>query len=322
MQEEVGLDIATNVLVKLGRIYHDYGDKEVQLHVYDVELNSAQYDDYKNSKKGSEGQRIFWVEKKALLSGDILLPAANAPILSWLKIPDILPITYTLESLKQKGEVDWVGFHNNKLEQDGCVYLRPSASAEVSDAENANVVFGLLEKRPDIKAIINCELLRSLEGIPSNQVFAQQMSHGQLMSWYEMSTRDNESGQQIAENDDKSKSTKKKAHEQINTDSNNLDPSLPIMVSCHDDRSVAAANLLAASRLENKQAPVMGVWLSPVRQTASHPETVGMGWAHWHKLAEQSNVPVIALGGLTPDDCEEAKKYGAYAVSGIRAFLN
>ena len=44
-----------------------------------------------------------------------------------------------------------------------------------------------------------------------------------------------------------------------------------------------------------------GVFLSPVFPTASHPQASILGIHGFHVLAQQSPVPVIALGGMTHD---------------------
>jgi thiamine-phosphate pyrophosphorylase len=59
-------------------------------------------------------------------------------------------------------------------------------------------------------------------------------------------------------------------------------------------------DLLAAGR-----AMADGVFLSPVFPTRSHPEAEPLGIHGFHVLAQQSPVPVIALGGMTKTRAEE-----------------
>ncbi len=47
------------------------------------------------------------------------------------------------------------------------------------------------------------------------------------------------------------------------------------------------------------------VFLSPVFPTASHPDAATLGVHGFHVLAQQSPVPVIALGGMTRERAEE-----------------
>lgn len=80
--------------------------------------------------------------------------------------------------------------------------------------------------------------------------------------------------------------------------------------SCHD-----LDELLRAQQLR-----VDYVFLSPVRPTASHPGKVAMGWTKFASLVNRVSVPVYALGGMTSNDLNLARKYGARGVAGIRAF--
>lgn len=61
------------------------------------------------------------------------------------------------------------------------------------------------------------------------------------------------------------------------------------LATAHDGDELAAAGRAAAD----------GVFLSPVFATRSHPEAQPLGIHGFHVLAQQSRVPVIALGGMT-----------------------
>lgn len=88
-------------------------------------------------------------------------------------------------------------------------------------------------------------------------------------------------------------------------------------------RPVAPDVLLGASchNLEEiNQAQKIGVdylLLSPVSQTASHPESASLGWKKFADLVEQVNVPVYALGGMQPNDLSMAIHAGAQGIAGI-----
>ncbi|MDO5768186.1 MAG: NUDIX domain-containing protein [Psychrobacter sp.] len=97
---------------------------------------------------------------------------------------------------------------------------------------------------------------------------------------------------------------------------------LPIIVSCHDEKSVRAANLLARWRINNHQVPIMAAFISPVLPTLTHPNQQALGWSRFAELSQLAEVPVIALGGLSPTDIAEALKHEAVAVAGIRQFLH
>ena len=95
----------------------------------------------------------------------------------------------------------------------------------------------------------------------------------------------------------------------------------PLIISCHDAQSIAAANKLAHRRLEQQLPPVIGIFLSPVLATQTHPDTEPLGWQAWSILAELADMPVIGLGGLSPVMRAQAEQYGGIAVAGIRQFL-
>lgn len=61
------------------------------------------------------------------------------------------------------------------------------------------------------------------------------------------------------------------------------------LATAHDGAELAAANRFGAE----------GVFLSPVFPSRSHPEGETLGIHGFHVLAQQSRVPVIALGGMT-----------------------
>lgn len=61
------------------------------------------------------------------------------------------------------------------------------------------------------------------------------------------------------------------------------------LATAHDGAELARAG----------EAGVDGVFLSPVFATSSHPDATTLGIHGFHVLAQQSRVPVIALGGMT-----------------------
>ena len=81
-------------------------------------------------------------------------------------------------------------------------------------------------------------------------------------------------------------------------------------VSCHD-----ALQLDHAVRLGADFAT-----LSPVAMTASHPGQASLGWSCFQDLAEATALPVYALGGVTPEQADEARNHSGQGVAGIRAF--
>jgi len=60
------------------------------------------------------------------------------------------------------------------------------------------------------------------------------------------------------------------------------------------------------------------VW-GPIKVTPTHPHQAGRGWkAFAEALVGHDNLPVYAIGGLTPADLAEAREYGAQGIAGIR----
>lgn len=81
-------------------------------------------------------------------------------------------------------------------------------------------------------------------------------------------------------------------------------------VSTHNPAEIAKALELGADF----------ILISPVKETASHPGEPGLGWEAFSALAEAVPVPVFALGGLSDQDREEAKKHGAQGVAAISGY--
>ncbi|MCC7635856.1 Nudix family hydrolase [Stenotrophomonas rhizophila] len=82
-----------------------------------------------------------------------------------------------------------------------------------------------------------------------------------------------------------------------------------VAASCHD-----LAQLQAAQRLGCDFAV-----LGPVQASASHPDAPPLGWEAFEALREQVSLPLYALGGLHPNDIEQARRHGAQGIAAIRA---
>ena len=296
--EETGIDIADNSAVKLGRLHHDYGEKQVCLQVYKVALNAPQYEQHKHRKQGLEGQALTWVDKSKLLAGDYDLPAANKTILEWLRLPQQIVITYPLAYFSDAAnpKVAWLKYHETHLAQNAWVYVR----LKTIDSENSIEQF--LRSRADIQALVPDGFnSNEVNGVITNrQVVAKHLTHTELMQWLN--------------------------HNQNNEVSHcgiGLNPSTnyPLIISCHDAESIHAANKLACVRLQQQLPPVIAIFLSPVLATQTHPETIALGWQTWSELAVLADMPVIGLGGLSPKMSGQVEQYGGIAVAGIRQFF-
>jgi len=79
--------------------------------------------------------------------------------------------------------------------------------------------------------------------------------------------------------------------------------------SCHD-----------AAELDHAEA--IGVdyaVLGPVKATQSHPGAKPLGWEAFEALARGRPMPILAIGGLTRGDLEEAARHGAHGVALLSA---
>ncbi|MGX2039151.1 Nudix family hydrolase [Methylocaldum sp. MU1018] len=84
-----------------------------------------------------------------------------------------------------------------------------------------------------------------------------------------------------------------------------------VAASCHNLRELEQAERIGAD---------LAV-LAPVLPTATHPHAVPLGWKVFAEWVDRVNIPVFALGGLSPSDMTMAKFHGAQGVAGIRGFL-
>lgn len=88
-------------------------------------------------------------------------------------------------------------------------------------------------------------------------------------------------------------------------------PGLPgdlIGASCHDTQELTRAAALGLDY----------ALLSPVRRTASHGEAPPLGWTRFAELVDPAPLPVYALGGLGPEDLQDALHHGAQGIAAIR----
>ena len=313
VSEETGIDIKDNVAVKLGRLHHDYGDKHVCLQVYQVALTEVQFAKHQYESHGLEGQPLVWADKNKLLAGDYPLPAANQTILAWLQLPIHLVITYPLAHFSDQSNATaaWLAYQQQHLPQDAWVYIRMKASTVNEQSQEIMLIKQLMDLRPDINGVLpnhHISQMLTTDNQDVHQAYNQSYSHiksghlthTELMQWF---------------------SDFKKQPKSNQKDTQSLSIDQPLIISCHDTDSIHAANQLAATRLKNQQPPVIGMLLSPVLATQSHPNDAPLGWEAWSALAQLADVPVIALGGLSPTMLQHATQYGATSIAGIREFL-
>ncbi|WP_109440333.1 NUDIX domain-containing protein [Acinetobacter haemolyticus] len=82
------------------------------------------------------------------------------------------------------------------------------------------------------------------------------------------------------------------------------------IAACHDAVSLKHAHDIGCD----------AVFLSPVNPTETHPEAKVLGWDGFSELAQNSDIPVFALGGVKLADMQQAQKHDAYGLAGIRQF--
>lgn len=80
--------------------------------------------------------------------------------------------------------------------------------------------------------------------------------------------------------------------------------------SCHNEEEVVMANALG----------VRCVLIGSVNKTRSHTDLQELGWNRFSQLCVIANCPVYALGGMSLEDCHNARVYGAQGIAAIRAF--
>jgi len=82
---------------------------------------------------------------------------------------------------------------------------------------------------------------------------------------------------------------------------------------------LAAASCHGASELSRAvDLEVDFVVLGPVKATATHPGAATLGWTQFAELARGIAIPIYAIGGLTSDDLDDARRAGAHGVAMIR----
>ena len=315
--EEIGLDISARCLINpLGILRHHYANietphksKRVCLHIFRVELTEQHYLECRDQQQGCEGQQLQWVSLEDLVANKYRLPEANKTILQWLKLPDLISITQDIDSnleLSIEAETGvntnivisdqqkWLQWYQQKLPPQACVYLRLKNS---DLPQREQLLTSLLANRPDIMLIIDRQLanhLYSKNTLPP-QVIAQHLTQKVIDETYQEAN--------------------------LTDVCNNLLAGLPLTVSSHNQETVLKVNQLAQYRLKHDLSPVIGVFVSPMQQTATHPEAVPLGWEGFERIASVSEIPVIALGGMSSEDLQQVRHHQGDKVAGIRKFL-
>jgi len=85
----------------------------------------------------------------------------------------------------------------------------------------------------------------------------------------------------------------------------------PLAASCHTQADLHQARTIGC------RFTVLG----PVKPTATHPGHPGIGWDGFSALREHSDLPIYALGGLSPEGIPTARQHGAQGIAAISGFL-
>ncbi len=83
-----------------------------------------------------------------------------------------------------------------------------------------------------------------------------------------------------------------------------------ISASCHSLESLLKAQTIGASF----------AMLSPVMETQSHPGEPALGWQAFEEIVDRVNIPVYALGGMSPGHIKDSYKFGAQGIAAISHF--
>ena len=57
--------------------------------------------------------------------------------------------------------------------------------------------------------------------------------------------------------------------------------------------------------------------LGPLKKTSTHPSPGPLGWEKLGKLLKETSIPVYAIGGLGPEDLQDAWSAGAHGLAMI-----
>jgi 8-oxo-dGTP diphosphatase len=58
--------------------------------------------------------------------------------------------------------------------------------------------------------------------------------------------------------------------------------------------------------------------LGPVAPTPTHPDAATLGWEGFARIAQGTQIPILALGGLTRADMRAARRHGAHGLAMVR----
>lgn len=313
IHEELGIEIIhSEPLISV--LYH-YEDKTVLLDSWKVSRFKGRTYASDSISMGLEKQKVQWVEVDQL--NQYSFPAANKPIINAIVLPETYLITpdtdnteqflteleRTIDSDRQSQQMSQQKLQQ-KLQQKSLVQLRIGSlsgraleqliaqACELAHHLTARITLnaGMLS-RSELSAIACTKLLRLADGL---HLPAHYLSHGL-------------SGHGLSEHRQFEDLLAEKA---LIPWFREAFPDKLLSASCHNQHEIEWAN----------RHQLDFIVLSPVQTTRSHPDAAALGWEKFAQLAEYSQLPVYALGGLGLKDHVSAKISGAQGIAAISGF--
>jgi 8-oxo-dGTP diphosphatase len=237
--------------------------------------------DFSGQARGCEGQEVRWITLDQIENFEF--PKANTKIVKALKVPELLSITSPVISSSAISSSIFV-LATDKIETKNEHLNNPSSDA-------------LLLRLPLLNDEQYCEyffnLHAALEKYSLKDKLKLLINRVHLLGDLKKCA-----GLHLS------------ANELMNIKKRPVSSSLLFSASCHNKIELEQAEKVACDF----------VMLSPVFKTDSHPQAKILGWHGFKMLAESSELPILALGGMSPKNLLEAKSYGAMGVAGISNF--
>ena len=246
-----------------------------------VLLDVWRVDAYSGEAHGREGQAFKWVAPTQLSEYDF--PAANIPIVNAVRLPDQYLITPDPGADQPAFLAQFENCLRNGIR---LVQLRAKSLSDEAYLSLAQKCVALCEK-------YNAQLMLNADP----EMVAKVGAHGVHLDSRRLNT--------LQEHPFNREDTTAKGNKKESGKRNRK----WVSASCHSPQQLAKAEKLGADF----------IMLSPVAATASHPGDKPLGWEQFQTLTEPAKCPVYALGGMTPNDKEQAFKHGAQGIAAIRA---
>lgn len=283
LEEELGLVFdpeEAGALRPLIQISHDYGDKQVLLDVWLV----SKFSKAPSDGLGREGQQVKWVE-----CGDLSkysFPDANVPIITACQLPEqyiVTPIYPSLDRARKEVEALFE-------KCSGMILLR---QPDLSVDEYFVWLDDLLAAIPGLgqRLMLSAHLELSFDAEASTELLGECLLRFER---YKTRVRGVHLPTYVA----------KRCHVRP------FKENFYLAVSCHSLDELAHAQSIRADFAT----------LSPVQETATHPNAIAIGWSSFSAWLKLATLPVYALGGMSPADLPRAFQAGAQGVAGIGAW--